>query len=517
MGAAVLVAYLLLRVSPYLALGALSDDAIYVSLGKALAEGEGYRSIYAVGSPVHAKYPPGLPLLYAFFWSVGGGLTRVQSMALFSSTLASATAAGLLWWTGRVRLGAEALPLAVLCVGAFLIETAVQFFNLAVSEPWFLLGWAGALALVPWAAEGRVLRALWLGSVLGLTTLFRSQALFLVPAFMVAIAWLDGARSRGSLRAILVGGAAALPVLVWRMWHARMLRLGPGTTQPDEASYESWFPAGTLGERIAYFASVIRHNARGYATFLPDHLAPAVFLGWAVLAVLVVYMATAIARRARVTSAVWLALLAQGALLSIWPFAQDRFYAPLLPVMGLLAAGSPLWAVSSARRVGQGVLVAVAAVVGVRQVQIRAGVLEPTDTRVTYHASRYLLANSVSLVTAAAWVDRNTRPDDRLLAPFAASLFLYTGRQGVNAEPAQPDVGGTVFERPGAFLAGRVQADQVTVVLLLGSEFQVVRDVAAVQQGCPGALEFLGSVTTPAEVAAYRVHPDACLLGLAEG
>jgi hypothetical protein len=62
-GAFVLVAYLLLRISPYLTLGALPDDGIYVTLGRALANGDGYRSIYSVGDPVHAKYPPGLPLL----------------------------------------------------------------------------------------------------------------------------------------------------------------------------------------------------------------------------------------------------------------------------------------------------------------------------------------------------------------------------------------------------------------------------------------------------------------------
>jgi hypothetical protein len=511
-GVFVLLAYLLLRISPYLTLGALSDDGIYVALGRAISQGDGYRSIYAVGDPVHAKYPPGLPLVYAVFWWVSAQLSRVHAMALFSSAVASACAAGLIWWTGRVRFGAALLPLLVLAIGPFFVETSVQYLNLAVSEPWFLLGWAVALAMVPWAIEGPRRRAFLLGLLLAGTALFRSQALFLIPAFALAVAIEKGWRKATIL---LVGSAA--PLLVWRIWHGWMLRMGPGTTQPDEMPYGTWFPSGSIIEQIRYFVAVMGFNAKEYARILPDHLSRPVVLGWIVLALLLGQAVVAAARRPRVVSPLALTLLAQVALLAVWPFAQDRFYVPLLPMAGLLAASSGAWGrPGRQRQIGVAVLMAVVLVVGVRQQRIRAGTFVAGDETVRYHASRYLVANSMALLTAGNWIERNARPDDRILAPFAASLFLYTGRKTVNAEPAQPQVGPSVFERRGAFLAGRVRADSVTILLLGGTDFGILRDAAEVQARCPEVLEFLGSVIAPAQMAAYRIHPDDCLFSFLE-
>ena len=509
-GAFVLVAYLLLRISPYLTLGALPDDGIYIALGRALANGDGYRSIYAVGDPVHAKYPPGLPLLYAAFWRVAGDLDRVHALGILSSTLASATAAGVLWWTGRVRYSAAIAPLAVLAIGAFFIETSVQYLNLAVAEAWFLAGWASALALFPWAMKERGERALILGLVLGVTALFRSQALFLIPAFGLAAWWTTGKLPRAGK--LLAG--AALPVGIWRIWHGLLLRAGPGTTQPDEAPYGSWLPTGGIGESIEYFASVVRYNTLGYTTFLPDHLSRPAYLGWAVLGLLMAQVALATWRRGKEMSVLWLSLLAQVGLLALWPFAQDRFYVPLLPLLGLLAASSFGWGNGDrSRRVWGVILILVVAVVGVRQARIRAGTFVPGDQTVSYHASRYLVDSALWLFAAGAWIQQNTTPDDRILAPLAPSLFLYPGRKTVNARPAEPNVGSTLFDPPGSFLAQRVVDDKVTVVILPESDFGISLDVLAVQRRCPGILELLESVDAPVKMAAYRIQPDDCLRG----
>ena len=46
------------------------DNAGYLILGDALRNGDGYRDLYAPGTPFHAKYPPVLPLILAAFGSV---------------------------------------------------------------------------------------------------------------------------------------------------------------------------------------------------------------------------------------------------------------------------------------------------------------------------------------------------------------------------------------------------------------------------------------------------------------
>src|SRR5438876_495251 len=71
--------HLLFRLSSEFLVGALNDDGVYVTLGKAIAEGAGYRSIHLVGAPVQVKYPPGFPLLLAIPWRLAGSLGAVRA------------------------------------------------------------------------------------------------------------------------------------------------------------------------------------------------------------------------------------------------------------------------------------------------------------------------------------------------------------------------------------------------------------------------------------------------------
>src|SRR3989441_11898088 len=64
--------HLLFRLSAGVLVGVLNDDGVYVALGKAIADGVGYRSIHLVGAPPQLRYPPGLPLLLAGPWAPGG-------------------------------------------------------------------------------------------------------------------------------------------------------------------------------------------------------------------------------------------------------------------------------------------------------------------------------------------------------------------------------------------------------------------------------------------------------------
>jgi hypothetical protein len=125
-GVLVAVVHVLLRLSAGFLVGALNDDGVYVVLGKAIAQGEGYRSIHLVGAPVQVRYPPGFPLLLAVPWALGGSLGAVRATVAVTNLLATAGAASLVWWIGRRRLGVAPWPLAVCAVSTLLLDGTIQ-------------------------------------------------------------------------------------------------------------------------------------------------------------------------------------------------------------------------------------------------------------------------------------------------------------------------------------------------------------------------------------------------------
>ena len=521
-------AYLLLRTSPYLAAGAFNDDGVYLALGKALAEGEGYRSIYAVGEPVHAKYPPGVPVLYAALWSLWSDLATVHQAALILSLFATAGAAGLLWWLARARMGLGVGFTLFFVFGPFLLEGSVQYFNLPVSEPYYMLLWAAALVLAfrltqpsgpAVAGEGNapsraggLAAAVLLGVVVASAVLFRSQGIVLIPALAIGLLVLRvGARSQA---AFLV--TATLPVLAWRLWHRAALQRGPVGTQPDEGAYVSWTPSGSPGEVVRFLRDVVRSQTVHYGTFMPPHLSelwPVGLFLWASLVVLAVAGGVMLWRR---HADVVLSCAASAAVVFLWPWWQDRFVLTLLPFLGLLA-GSALqrWSMPLAPRPRRALYLAmglVALLIALRQSEIRRMGLGAGEVQsVVFHPAQFLPRNTLYVLAASRWMATNTPADADVLAPHPAGIWLYTGRKVVNSTPALPDVGPSEWSVPGRFLARRAVEDQPDLLALWSLNQQIALDVSVVQKACPEALEYLGYTQEYTRVAFYRVHgEDAC-------
>jgi hypothetical protein len=507
--ALIALAYLLLRTAPALAAGAFMDDGVYLSLGKALADGEGYRSVYAAGAPVHLKYPPALPFLHSILWRVRGDLAFVHSAALLLSVVATACTAGILWWIARARLELPALLVAVLVVGPFLLEGSVQYFNLAISEPWFMLGWASCLLLAPLTST-RLGWAVGVGALAGVTALFRAQAVVLLPALAAAV-WLQG---RDPRRAGALVGGGVVPIAAWTLWHRSLVATGPVSTQPDEGAYTTWAPDSAL-EAVVDGGRVLWSHATGYWDVLPVNLAPWAWLGAVVWVVMLATFLLGVVRHGREHPAIVLTIAAAGAAVLVWPFTQDRFVLAILPFAGLMTALECRSLALLRRPALATALAVIVGVVGIRQVQIRglAESAEPTDTAVRFHPAQLLPANTEFVIAASRWIGASARPDDRLLTPLPSALWLYTRRQGVNSVPALPSVGSSVFDEPGRFLASRVVEDDVTLLLLWNPSFLITRDAATVQQACPEALEFLTLTEEPARVAIFRIRrDDPCLV-----
>ncbi len=514
------VAYLVLRTAPALAAGAFSDDGVYLALGKALADGEGYRSLYAAGQPVHMKYPPALPALYALLWWIKPDLATVHGAATVLSLLASAFAAGLLWWLARAKLSLHPSTALVFVMGPFLLEGAVQYFNLPISEPWFMLGWAGCLVLFGRMIRGALSWSVALGLLMAGTTLFRTQAVVFIPA-LIAAAFMSGA---GLKRCATLGLTAVVPVGAWRLWHGMRAAAGPLTSQPDEATYLSWTPDGSVGAVVRFLSDILTSQALRYWTVLPPNVASWRPVGVGLCVAVLALVLVGVASRWRGQWALVATVLTAAAVITLWPYSQDRFVLALLPFLGLLAGAGwerivarwtrpPSVGKPVGKAVALGVLVLWVGIVGWRQAQIRGlAVQERSREEFYFHPAQFLPDNSRFILEASRWVARNTRPEDRILTPLSAAIWLYTGRVGVNATPAEPNVGPSVFDEPGRFLARRILEDDVTILLLWNPNFLISRDGATIQSACPAALEFLGMTPGSARVAAFRIHKrDPCL------
>lgn len=513
----VALAYALLRVSPSLAAGSFSDDGVYLALGRALAEGEGYRSLYAAGAPAHAKYPPGVPFVLAGAWLLGGGLEAAHSIALALSLLVSALAAGLLWWVARRRLEVPPILAAVFVVGPFLLEVSVQYLNLPLSEPYFLVAWAGAAAAWPSASEGgitavAVRRGVLLGALAAACGLFRTQGMVLIPALALSLAL-----NRRWRPLLGFGVAATVPLAGWSVWRSLILSAGPSTTQPDEAGYVAWLPGGGLAGRLGTLRELITAQARGYWATLPEHFAGVRMVGAIILVAVIAVAVAGMAAARRKEADLLLGTVAVGGTAALWPFAQDRFAITLLPFLGLFAAVAlDRFVLQRGRRIRAVAYAAFALATGVvaaRQVTIRRSVLEGASAESFYfHPARFLLDNSRFIVSTSARLREAAESGERVLTPLPSGIFLYSGHPGVNATPAEPSVGPSVFDEPAAYLLGRVRDDSVTVLVLWKRDFPITRDAALLQRACAGALSYIGSADATPPASIFRIDlGDPCL------
>ncbi len=518
-------AYLIVRMSSIVAIGAFNDDAIYISVGKALAEHEGYRSIYAVGAPVHMKYPPGLPVLYAVFWRLGGTLGAVEVLATSLALLVNGVAAALIWYIGRVRLGLSPILALLFAISPFLLECSIQYLNLAVSEPYFILGWAAALVLgyrLEGASRGwrQLALAAGLGALVAGTTLIRWQAITLFVAFTVALTI-----RRIDRRAIGAFAVSALmPLLLWGLAHRGLVARGPVSSQPDEAAYLDWIPWTDPAALLGFVGSAVSSNWVSYWRIGPLNLSQPWLVGAVLAAIFVLLSLSGGLVLLRKHPALTLSVAANTVLVLCWPFAQDRFLVPILPFAGLLVASAIIrltrrWAALSSRP-AIAALAVVVAIIGLRQLSIRRyaySVEDPVaETGITY-PSYFLTQNTGYLALLSGWALQNTSRDDRMLVELPAGLYLHTGRRGVASLPAESVVAPSVFEVPGKYIAERIAEDSITVIGLGSLATPVAAEVATLQRRCPGALQFMGSADESGMPAFFHVvHDDACLQALTD-
>lgn len=478
---------LTLRFAP----GAFHDDGVYIALGQSIATGHGYHSVYQIGAPVHAKYPPALPLLFALFWLVAGTVQGVVKLAFVTNLACAGAAAACLWAIAR-RIGLT--PLLALCfaTGPLLFDPAVTYLTLPISEPFFVLLWAAALLVYRFAADhphaGSIRSNILLGALLCTACLFRTQAIVLLPAFLLAL----HQRGVSWRRCGWTGAVAVVPLLVWLAWHAHMLATGPVSAAPDEMPYTQWLHTGSASGLPRLLARIVFDNVESYTRDVIHLLANRTAPGVASFAIFAAAFCIGFVRAVRSEPALAYTVLATALALVTWPFSQDRLMLSLLPFASLIAGAGWAYAAGRFRRASYAVLVVLMVVVAWRQTTLRQETRQAfaTGARPTYFIPDYaLLYNSRFIRNVSTWLLENSPPNARVLVDFPAAVYLNSGRRTLAANPTESDYSTRhVFRRAGGYLVERLLQDSIDVVIVSGPANGMNRDVATVLRRCPGLL-----------------------------
>jgi hypothetical protein len=204
--------------------GLIVDDAWYVVLAKALAQGDGYRLVSSGTAQILPVVPPGFPLLLSPIFGVNAGFPA-NVVLLKAVSIAAMLALGVVTYrylTGIRRLPA---PLAAAAALATILTPAFVFLatSTVMAECVFTLGQIGAVWSIDRAARAPAARderrlALLAGVVAALAWLVRSAGVAAVATGIVLLLW----RRRWASAALfgLAATAVYAPWLVYAQSHA---------------------------------------------------------------------------------------------------------------------------------------------------------------------------------------------------------------------------------------------------------------------------------------------------------
>lgn len=430
---------LILAMGALLALGTLSselgglhgDDARYILLAQSLATGQGYRSIYEPGSPLHTFNPPGFPLLLSPIVALWGA----RAFLAMHGMVVGWAILSLFLWRRWVR---EEAPPAV---------ARATLLALATTPLW--VEWCGQiLSEMPYIGFS-LMALLWVrrGGGLGITALLllacyftRSAGITLIVAVLGRMAW-RGARRAASDRAgprhdqaapiqgreVSPREAVSLalyllpPLLGWAVW-CRWAGRGPEGSYPYLFRMVDPFQPELGPLTAGALLSRIIENGRFYVTMLGQVLVwpttqMAPWISAAVGALAAGGVAAGLARRLRRggSAAEWY-FIAAAALILAWQGYEPRYLLPILPWIWLYLLEPLLRA-----RWGRGILLACIAgnlagslwVVGLNAAGIR------------YHPG------SLGFVAAHDWIRCSTPPEAVIMSRQYPTTALLAERRAV--------------------------------------------------------------------------------------
>jgi hypothetical protein len=358
-------------------IGIWQDDGIYVSTGKALAQGDGYRHIELPSRPFQTKYPILYPILLAAAWLVSPHYPANVWLLVAPTAIAAAGLVVLcaVYWRAVFRSPRWLVLLAA--VFAAFSPVMLSFVRYAMSEFVYAALAVGALLCIDHrlpASTDRRARLRWaaLAAVLaGLAVLTRSIGVTLAGALLLSMALRRQWREAAVAAAVLA--VCLAPWWAWQAWaSAQNGALQNSLLEAPGLSYELWVP-----EKLAQTLRVVNQNvwrlSFGLGFF---HLAlPRAFTGQALmeggrqlvalhvvcdLATLLVLAGFVSSLRRGGWKTVHLYAAAYTLLLLAWPFEPFRFLVPWTPFIlffmfqGVRSAVATTATLAASRRHGYG-------------------------------------------------------------------------------------------------------------------------------------------------------------------
>jgi hypothetical protein len=402
------------------------DEATYLILSESLADGH-YRDEFVLGTPPHAKYPPGLPLWLLALRTVAGESPDVPRAA---NLLLLALTALLMADVGRRLVS----PLVGVGLAAAIVfnPSLVEFAGTLLSETLFGLFSAIALWALLRIRGAPVVRHADVVAVVAVFAAFliRSAGIALIAAVVVTLLLQQR-------RWLTVAGAAVLvaSIVAWIRYVGVASEASLGRNYGGEVTHSV---------DIASSSGALSHvlsNARDYLVWVPSSQFgfPAVAgtgmdnLAWAALLVAPALVGLVILLREWRAAALFVATYV--AMLLLWPFSDGRLATPLLPVLLVAVAVGTAWlfhrlGAARPRLLAAGFLVTLASIGAVATVgdalRLTGCRRAPAYSDPTCHSGAQR-----DLVAAARYAADSLPPDAIVATTHPATLYLISARRAV--------------------------------------------------------------------------------------
>lgn len=426
-----------------------ADDAVYIVLAKALATGQGFRSINLVGSPPATHYPFGFPLLLVpVMWLQPAFPQNVPALVAVPivCTLIS------VWLTALLlqRLSGSppmlALPVAFLTGFNYLLGLMAS--TVVLSEPSYLALSLLALLVVSRPIDSLTPAKLVLAAFLLVSCYFvRTVGVTIIIAAVIYLLIHHGVR-----RALSLGMTCSMLAIPW---FARNAIVGTSALAQDYGDIfllkDWWHPElGMIESPIELVGRVLR-NLMGHITqslpfiFLPTSTGERLVrfltnlhVGWVpaalgliVAVILAVGLVDCLRRRWGVVE---LYVLCYVGFILLPPWHTDRNLIPIIPFLfyyfltGLIWLGNTLAARIKVSRAAIRVGIGTAAVVlaASNMLSLRHNLAAGAAYR---QQGMFYIETERSLAEASAWLVENSSTATLALYRWPEKLYLYTGRQ----------------------------------------------------------------------------------------
>ena len=426
-------------------LGLFHDDGIYTVVGKALAQGDGYRIVSLPTAPAQTKYPFLYSSLVTSLWFLSPSfphniawLKSLNVMILVATFLVA-----VVFYRRYCRDSAiTAWLFAVLvCTNPIVFG----FTDFVLSDLLLVALALSALTFCRPAGDDNVsyARLFSLAAVTGLACLTRSAAVPLVFAGALHSYFYRGWRGAGWFFAVVL-----VFVAPWLLWLTVQSQQPLGSLFAYYRGYDTMgaqpsASAGYLSQRLSIILGNIRYLAGTFDLLYLSPLLPG--FGFLVTVISAIGMALS-ARRAEIFA--WSFFLASLGLLLVWPFHPGRYLAPLVPLLVLYLFRGMTWTCAwingrSAERVtwrwlaklawGPAVIILLLNGVWLSSYLL---IRDSQTTRSLY--GRRLPFGWGGFEESFAWIRAHAPRDAVLATAYDPMYYLYTGRQAIRPALHRP-------------------------------------------------------------------------------